>query len=122
MVDWSDLSRIPKTSELDDIWFYMIVRLNFERLFRETRPIKLEQQLTWLRYVSTKTAPDNALILYFYAYLQRRVLGEIDRSLMEQLQSRLNESVYWREKFEMLGFKLSDLAFDDERLKVVQSA
>ena len=112
LVDWSDLNRIPATAELDDIWFYLNVRLNFERLFRETRPIKLEQQLTWLRYVSTKTAPDNALILYFYAYLQSVVLGEIEDSVIAQLHLRLQESAYWREKFEQLGLKLSDLAFD----------
>ena len=106
IVDWSDLNRVPTTPELDDIWFYMNVRLNFERLLRETRQLKLQQQLTYLRYVSTKTAPDNALILYFYAYLQWRVLGEIDESLVESIALRLKESQYWREKFRMFGLNL----------------
>jgi radical SAM superfamily enzyme YgiQ (UPF0313 family) len=92
LVDFSDFARVPKTAELDDIWFYFNVRLNFERLFRETRQIKLQQQLTWLEYVSTKTAPDNALILYFYAYLQWRVLGEIDERLVEDIELRVRDS------------------------------
>lgn len=105
MPDFSDPSRIPSRSELDDIWFYLNVRLNFNRLFRETRPEKLQQQLTWLRYVATKTAPDNAIILYFYAYLQWRVLGRTDPALDAALVSRLDESEYWREKFEVYGLK-----------------
>jgi len=89
-LDFYDLDQVPKASRLDDIWFYMNVRLNFSRLFRETRPIKLRQQLKWLKYVATKTAPDNAIILYFYAYLQHRVLGEIEQVLVERLKSRLD--------------------------------
>src|SRR3990167_1572508 len=111
LVDWSDLARVPKTKELDDIWFYFNVRLNFERLFREYRQIKLQQQLTWLEYVSTKTAPDNALILYFYAYLQWRVLGEIDEQLVENIELRLRDSAYWREKFQMLGLSAKDVRY-----------
>lgn len=108
-VDFSDLSRVPKTRELDDIWFYLNVRLNFERLFKETRQVKLRQQLTWLRYVSTKTAPDNALILYFYAYLQWRVLGKIDQVLIKQIDERLKDSAYWREKFTAFDLSLDDV-------------
>jgi pyruvate-formate lyase-activating enzyme len=111
LVDFSDLSRVPDTKELDDIWFYFNVRLNFERLFRETRQIKLQQQLTWLEYVSTKTAPDNALILYFYAYLQWRVLGEIDERLVEDIEGRVRDSVYWQGKFEMLGLSAKDVRY-----------
>ena len=109
MVDWSDLDRVPKTPELDDIWFYLNVRLNFERLFREERQLKLQQQLTWLEYVSTRTAPDNALILYFYAFLQWRVLGEIDELLVEAIHLRLQESSYWREKYAMFGLSLKQV-------------
>ena len=101
-VDWSDLSRVPSRPELDDIWFYMNVRLNFERLLTETRQIKLQQQLTWLDYVSTKTAPDNALILYFTAFLQWKVLGEIDPLLQEAIEIR-SQTDYWKDKFDKLG-------------------
>jgi radical SAM superfamily enzyme YgiQ (UPF0313 family) len=111
LVDFSDLNRVPKTRELDDIWFYMNVRLNFERLFRETRQVKLKQQLTWLEYVSTKTAPDNALILYFYAYLQWKVLGEIDEDLIWAIAERLDDSEYWREKFDLFGLDLKQIIY-----------
>ena len=109
IVDFSDLNRVPTRQELDDIWFYMNVRLNFERLLHEDREVKLKQQLTWLKYVSTKTAPDNALILYFYAYLQWRVKGKIDPSLIESLTLRLRDSDYWKEKFKLFGMTVRDV-------------
>ena len=87
----------------------MNVRLNFSRLLREMRPIKLKQQLKWLRYVATKTAPDNAIILYFYAYLQHRVLGEIEEVLVERLKSRLEQSSYWQERFMLFGLSVNDV-------------
>ncbi len=102
-LDFFDLDRVPKANELDDIWFYMNFRLNFSRLLREMRPIKLKQQLTWLRYVATKTAPDNAIILYFYAYLQYRVTGEISEELVQRVRSRLEASAYWQERFRIFG-------------------
>ena len=111
LVDFSDLNRVPSTKELDDIWFYMNWRLNFQRLFKENRPVKLRQQLTWLEYVSTKTAPDNALILYFYAFLQSKVLGRIEDSLMMNIAERLETSEYWQEKFDLIGLNLEDICY-----------
>ena len=87
----------------------MNVRMNFDRLFREMRVEKLRQQLIWLRYVATKTAPDNAIILYFYAYLQWRVNGEIDPTLMETLITRLRDSAYWQTKFAIFGLSEWDV-------------
>lgn len=102
-LEFFDLDRVPKANKLDDIWFYMNFRLNFSRLMREMRPVKLRQQLKWLKYVATKTAPDNAIILYFYAYLQHRVVGEIDEELVERLKSRVETSGYWQERFRLFG-------------------
>ena len=109
VMDFSNLDRVPKANELDDIWFYMNVRLNFSRLLRESRPVKLQQQLKWLRYVATKTAPDNAIILYFYAYVQYRVLGSIEDAVVERLQSRLEQSIYWQERFALFGLSINDV-------------
>lgn len=108
-LDFYKLDQVPKPNALDDIWFYMNVRLNFSRLLRETRPVKLKQQLTWLKYVATKTAPDNAIILYFYAYLQHRVLGEIDVLLVQRLKSRVDLSSYWQERFIIFGLSVDDV-------------
>jgi len=107
--DFYQLDQVPKANSLDDIWFYMNIRLNFSRLLREMRPVKLKQQLTWLRYVATKSAPDNAIILYFYAYLQHRVLGVIEEALIERLKSRVEQSGYWQERFMIFGLSVDDV-------------
>ena len=109
-MNFFDLDQVPKPSELDDIWFYMNFRLNFSRLMRETRPIKLQQQLTWLSHVCNKTAPDNALIIYFYAYLQHKVLGQMEPELVARLQERVAESTYWQERFALFGLSPDHVA------------
>ncbi|MZH03551.1 MAG: radical SAM protein, partial [Nitrospinae bacterium] len=104
-----DLDSVPTPDQLDNIWFYMNYRVNFLKLFRETRRIKLEQQYKWLSYVHKLTAPDNALVMYFYGYLQHQVLGEVDGSLVLKLEEKLNQSEYWQERFEFLGLCPSHL-------------
>ena len=81
----------------------MNMRINFSRLFREQRKTKLEQQLKSLKYVSNQTAPDNALIIFFYAFLQEKVNGEIDENVKNKLYQRLRQSEYWRERFRCFG-------------------
>ncbi len=104
-----DLDSVPTPDQLDNIWFYMNYRVNFFRLFRETRQVKLAQQYKWLSYVHKLSAPDNALVMYFYGYLQYRVLGEVEDSLVLKLEDKLAQSGYWRERFDYLGLHPGDL-------------
>ena len=104
-----DLDSVPTPDQLDNIWFYMNYRVNFFKLFRETRQIKLAQHYKWLSYVHTLSAPDNALVMYFFGYLQYRVLGEVEDSLVLKLEDKLAQSDYWRERFELLDLHLEDL-------------
>ena len=104
---FESLDYVPNAEELDELWFYMNFRLNFNRLLKEDRSEKLAQQLLWLKYVSEKTAPDNAIILYFYAYIQSRVNNKVNDETIMNLKARLEHSQYWREKFTTYGLKLS---------------
>ena len=67
-----DFNEVPDPRNLDDIWFYMNMRINFSRLFRKQRKTKLEQQLKSLKYVSNQTAPDNALIIFFMHFFRKK--------------------------------------------------
>ena len=69
-----NLDVIPSPKELDDIWFYMNTRINFSKLLRENRPVKIKQQCNFLSYVCNKTAPDNAMIIYFFGLMQKKHL------------------------------------------------
>ena len=103
-IEISNLDDVPDNKFLDDIWFYMDIRLNFARLMRETRETKLKQQLNFLEYVSTKTAPDNALILYFFGYIEKKIYGSVSTKLKTRLQAILVSSEYWRIRFEHFNF------------------
>ena len=112
-INAKDLNAVPSPKELDDIWFYMNVRINFSRLLRENRPIKIKQQYSFLNHVSTKTAPDNAMLMYFFALMQKKHLGSIDKDLKVRLKKRLENSAYWRERLKF--FDLREEHVNDEK-------
>ena len=83
---------IPNPDYLDDIWFYMNYRLNFYSIFREKSEIRLRQHLKFLNYVHEKTAPDNAIVIYFLAYVQFRLFKKIDDKLIKKMVSLVKKS------------------------------
>ncbi len=107
-INASSLDKIPSRKELDDIWFYMNIRINFARLLRENRPEKIKQQYNWLNYVCNKTAPDNAMIIYFFAVMQKKYLGYVSKDITIRLKQRLTTE-YWKERFEYFGLTLEHL-------------
>jgi len=109
MLAGMDPDSIPKGKALDDVWFYMNYRLNFHAIFQEERLAKLEQQLKFLTYVHTLSAPDNAFAMYFLAYLQKMVLGKIDEDLITKLEKRLDESQYWQDRLDFFGLSIDHL-------------
>jgi radical SAM superfamily enzyme YgiQ (UPF0313 family) len=108
-VSIKNFDTVPSAKDLDDIWFYMNYRINFSKLLREKRKTKLEQQLSFLNYVHNKTAPDNALIHYFYGYLKYKCSGGIPEEIYTGLKNRLKNSSYWMKKFESLGINYENL-------------
>jgi radical SAM superfamily enzyme YgiQ (UPF0313 family) len=111
---------VPTPDELDNIWFYMNYRVNFFKLFQETSKVKLGQQCKWLRYVHTLTAPDNALVMYFYGFLQYMTEGKADCELIQKLEARLRGSDYWKERFDFFGLSVEHLrenVFPLEKIK-----
>jgi len=104
-INAKSLDVIPNRKELDDIWFYMNIRINFARLLRENRSEKIKQQYNWLNYVCNKTAPDNAMIIYFFALMQKKHLGSVTEDIKIRLQKRLKTD-YWKERFDFFDLKI----------------
>lgn len=100
-----NLDFVPPKEHLDDLWAYMNYHLNFGRLFRENRPLKLYQQLKYVENITNLIAPTNAFAAYFLGYLQYRLYGKIDREVIEKLEHILNTDEYWVQRFD--DFKLS---------------
>lgn len=99
---------IPK-SQMEDIWFYINYHLNFEKLFKENRLSKLEQQLKYVQYITDFVAPEDPFPMYFCGYLQKRVLGNIDLKLVNRLKKRIQTSKYWDNKFKQFNLSPKDL-------------
>ena len=100
-----NIDSVPPKYQLDDIWAYMNYHLNFKRLFKEDRPVKLKQQIRYVNYITDLVAPENAFAMYFDGYLQKKLNGEIQHSSIQRLEDHLSNSEYWQKKF--VDFKLS---------------
>ncbi len=104
-----DLNVIPSPGDLDNLWFYMNFRINFARLLREQRPDKIDQQYRFLRHITSKTAPDNAMMIYFFGLMEKKSFGKVSDITKTRLKERLNNSNYWSEKFDSLNLSFDDL-------------
>ena len=103
------LDAIPTKEQLIDIWFYMDYYLNYHRLFSEKRPAKIQQQIKQLGKISDILYPDHAFALYFLGYLQKKMFGKTDNSIVQRLKNKLSESTYWQHRFEAFGLSVGDL-------------
>ena len=77
-------------------------------MFKEQNENRLKQHLIFLDYVHNKTAPDNAIVMYFFAYLQHKIKNNIDEELLKKLKKSLENSEYWSERFEILKLSYND--------------
>ena len=100
-----DLDAVPSRGDLDVVWAYMNYHLNFKRLFKEQRPLKLMQQYKYVKNIAELVAPENAFAVYFQGFLEKRLFGEIDQEVVRCLEERLLSSEYWRNRFD--DFELS---------------
>ncbi len=103
------MDAIPTKMQITDIWLYMNYHLNFHRLFSEDRPIKIEQQFRNLTALSDVISPEHGFALYFLGYLQHKLYGSIQPDIIERLETKLNESKYWSERFDAFGLSVDDL-------------
>jgi len=103
------MNSIPTQEQITDIWFYMNYHLNFHRLFHETRPVKLKQQVANLNNLTDVIAPENGFALYFLGVMQYHMEGKIDPKLIDRLKRRLATSPYWKDRLEAFGLRATDL-------------
>jgi len=107
------MDAVPSADQLDDIWFFMNYHLNFHRLFSESRPSKLEQQRMNLTTLSDVISPEHGFALYFTGFLQHRMRGRVEQSVIDRLEHQLARSGYWRDRFRAFGLSLRDLRQGD---------
>ena len=64
----------------------MHFHLNFNRLFSEDRPAKLQQQLCYTQNITDQIVPENAFAMYFNGYLQNKVNGKVDFEIIDYIK------------------------------------
>ncbi|MGH7786048.1 MAG: B12-binding domain-containing radical SAM protein, partial [Candidatus Binatia bacterium] len=101
---------VPSRTQVDDLWFYLNYRLNYERVLGERRPIKLEQHRRTLRSICDVIAPDNAFALYTLAAVERRLDGAADRRVLERLRRQDATSPFWQARLASFGLRPDDVA------------
>jgi len=109
--------QVPTPEQLTDIWFYMNYHLNFLRIFSEQREIKLQQLQSHLSILADVISPENGFALYFLGYLQYKKYGSIDQSIIKRLETRLETSDYWADRFTAFRLSTTDLTnmtFDNQ--------
>ena len=104
-----DFNVIPSPGDLENLWFYMNFRINFARLLREQRQDKIDQQYRFLRHITNKTAPDNAMMIYFFGLMEKKSFGSVSDITKRRLKERLDNSNYWSEKFDSLNLSYDDI-------------
>ncbi len=111
------MNAVPSPTQLNDIWFYMNYHLNFHRLFSEERQVKLHQQLMNLTALSDVISPEHGFALYFQSYIQHKLTGRIDHTLVARLKKKLDESAYWNDRLRAFGLSWTDLEGADFKNK-----
>lgn len=101
---------VPSRTLVDDLWFYMNFRLNYERVLVENRQTKLVQHRCLLQSVCDMIAPDNAFALYMLAIVQHRLDGAPDPHVLERLRRQHATSPFWQSRLESFGLHPDDLA------------
>lgn len=104
-----DLDTMPTAEHLDIIWAYMNYHLNFKRLFKEQRSMKLMQQYKYVRNIAELVAPENAFAVYFSGYLEKKLFGEINQEVIQKMEEQLCSSKYWMRRFDDFGLSVEHM-------------
>ena len=100
---------IPTRVQIDDWWFYLNYRLNYERVLGERRPGKLRQQRRVLESICDGIAPDNAFALYGLVVVQRRLDGWADPRVLARLRLVESSSPFWHQRLAAFGLHPHDV-------------
>jgi hypothetical protein len=95
---------VPDKSEYADIWLVMDYRMNYAPIFNMSTGPKLENKRKILTDVCDRITEKNPLGNYFLSIVEKKI-GNLDAAYIrkEQAVLYLEESDYWRRRFEALG-------------------
>jgi radical SAM superfamily enzyme YgiQ (UPF0313 family) len=103
------LDSVPTPEQITDIWFFMNYHLNFHRIFHERNPVKIEQLIAHLNVLADVISPENGFSIYFLGYLEFLKTGNVSPETVTRLETRLEQSPFWRDRFSAFGLAVENL-------------
>lgn len=103
LFDQGDLSRIPSSGEISDLWFLMDYLCNFKPTLSETRRTKLEMKRLMCLDIC-KRVKGHAMAKLFLGLINERLDNQEEASLnFTETKASLETSAFWKVRFEQLG-------------------
>jgi radical SAM superfamily enzyme YgiQ (UPF0313 family) len=97
---------IPTKQELDDVWFLIDYKVNYEKILKEEEPVRLRKMRCFLNDISGRMSINNPLSTLYLGVVEKK-LENLQSARDAALLSRkyLKGSVYWEKRFDMLGLE-----------------
>ena len=108
--DVSNENEIPKASDLNVIWPYMIFHLNYGKFLKPMSNEKILIGYEWLNHLTKRIVPGDAFAQYF-KLVTGKALGRLeDKNSTITILDNLLRDQFWKQRF-------ADFNLDFERLK-----
>jgi Fe-S oxidoreductase len=98
---------VPTKQELDDLWFLIDYKVNYEKIFDEDNDLRLQKMKCFLTDISERMSIDNPLSLLFLGIVEEK-LGNVKNSKINYSKAKksLYKSKYWINRFNMLELEI----------------
>ena len=101
-----DLSRIPTTTEMEDIWFTSDFKINYERINKVSDHKKLNKLLVFLDYVKKKISTKNPLVDYYLKLIRNKLNNNYNEKISLEVDDK---SIFWKKRLNVLMKDTYDL-------------
>lgn len=99
-----DRSRVPDRTEMEDLWFTIDYKINYEIMLEYTDINKINKKRLMLREICERMTTENALGTLFLAIAEDKLGNHIEAArLFELTKAYLNNSAFWQKRFETLN-------------------
>ena len=98
------LDVVPTREQLTDLWFLIDYWINYEKILPQAHPMKLEKMRRFLADISDRMTFGNPLSNFYLSMVESK-LGNLEEADRRKRMTRefLDQSQYWRQRFEVLG-------------------
>lgn len=102
-----NLNRVPTQLEMENIWFTMDYKINYERLYSSNDKIKNEKYLKFLNYIYSRISTFNPLVDYFLNVIKNKldISNTSNSYISKDIKKTLSQSEYWKVRFDNLNLR-----------------